>query len=578
MAARLTAYVVVAIVAATLIAGLIVGAQRDDSNGPVDLIIHNAKVYTADTRGTIAEAVAIRGNQILRVGSAREINRLRRPQTVMIDANGAAVLPGFNDSHAHLIEGGLALESTDFRDASTPQEIQQQIRAYADANPDRPWITGRGWHSQMFGESLPTRQLLDAVVKNRPVQLVSADGHSSWVNTKALHLAEITKSTPDPLHGVIVRDLVTGEPTGVLKEAAMSLVGRLVPKPTMEERARALRAAIAAAHRNGITSVQDAGASKEEFDVYIEALRNGDLQVRVYAGIRATGPAGDIDPDQLDRVAAKYPDDPLFKTGAVSIELDGAIETHAAAMLEPYANRPSSGTPWIDADALHRIVRRLDARGWQIMTDASGDRAVHVALNAYEHAARINAAPSRGRRHRIEHAVIVAAADAPRFGSLGVIASMQPFNATRAFAENGQWSRNIGTDRLSTGWPHRSIVAARGRLAFGSNWPMGQLNPLLGLHTAVNRTTAGGSPEGGWEPSERLALKEAINAYTSTAAWASFDEQRKGRIAPEMLADLVVLSNDIFSASPALLASTAVEITIFDGKIVYRRSDRRNTN
>ena len=250
MAARLTTFVVVGIVAATLIAGLIVGAQRDDIDGPIDLIIHNGKVYSADASGTMAEAIAVRGNQIVRVGSDRDVLRLRRRQTQVIDANGAAVLPGFNDAHIHLIGGGLALDNIDLLDATSLEEIEQRIRKWATDNPDRPWVLGRGWYYQPFPGGLPTRQMLDALVNDRPAQIVSYDGHTSWVNTKALRLAGITKRTPDPKNGVIVKDPRTGEPTGVLKEAAMSLVSKVVPAPTRDDRARALRAAVSEASRS----------------------------------------------------------------------------------------------------------------------------------------------------------------------------------------------------------------------------------------------------------------------------------------------------------------------------------------
>ena len=260
MAARLTTYVVVGIVAATLIAGLIVGAQRDDSDGPVDLIVFNAKVYTADASGSTAEAVAIRGNQILRVGSNREINRLRRPQTILLDALGAAVLPGFNDANVEFINGGLGLDAIDLVDSADAAEVHARIRTWADANPDRAWVVGRGWSADAFQSGGPTRLQLDAAVPNRPAFILSNDGRAAWVNTKALHLAGLTRKTPNPAGGTIVRDARTGEPTGVLKSAAVALVRRVVPRPTYDERARALRAAIVEAHRNGITSVQDAAA------------------------------------------------------------------------------------------------------------------------------------------------------------------------------------------------------------------------------------------------------------------------------------------------------------------------------
>jgi predicted amidohydrolase YtcJ len=588
MAARLTAYVVVGIVAATLIAGLIVGAQRDDSDGPVDLIVRNAKVYTAGTRGTMAEAVAIRGNQILRVGSDRDVSRLARPQTTVIDAQGAAVLPGFNDSHVHFITGGLELDRIDLSDATSLDDVQQRLRVWADANPDAAWVLGRGWFSHSFPGNQPTRQQLDAVIKGRPAQILSHDGRTSWVNTRALRLAGITRKTPDPPNGVIVKDPRTGEPTGVLKEAAVSLVSRRLPQPTWEERARALRAAIDEAHRNGVTSIQNATGSADEFELYADALRSGDLSLRVYSALSVDGVLDEPAITALDALAKRFPDDPLFKAGAVKIMLDGAIDTHSAAMLEPYVNTTAGArtddsgnatedTPRIAADDLNRMVRLLDAHGWQVLTHAVGDRAVRMSLDAYEHAARSNPPPKRGRRHRVEHLELTDSGDLLRFGALGVIASMQPFQGSPSPGELDEWARNLGVERRGRAWGYGSIAHAGGHLAFGSDWPLASMNPLLGLHTAVNRTTPDGLPEGGWYPDERITLKQAIDAYTSGAAWASFDEQRKGSLAAGMLADLVVLSDDIFDAPTSRLATTRVMFTIFDGKVVYQR-DGTQTN
>ncbi|HET9265758.1 MAG TPA: amidohydrolase [Vicinamibacterales bacterium] len=576
MAARLTTYLVVAIVGATLIAGLIVGAQREDNEGPVDMIVHNAEVYTADDDRTMAEAVAIRGNQILRVGGEREILRLRRPQTQMIDARGATVLPGFNDAHAHLIAGGLDAEMIDLRDAVTAEEVQERVRDWAEANPDAPWVLGRGWAYPQSPGNQPSRQILDAAVRDRPVQLVSRDGRASWVNSAALRLAGVTRKTADPANGVVAKDSRTGEPTGLLKDEAMTLVGRLVPEPTPEEAARALRAAIAEAHANGVTSVQNPSADPDELELYAETRRSGDLNLRIYSALAVGTAFSDADRTRLHTAARRHPDDHIFKTGAVNITLDGAIENQTAALLAPYASRQIDRPPTMAADDLNRLVRLIDAEGWQVMTRASGDRAVRMALNAYAHAARSNPRPARGRRHRVEHADLVHAADLPRFGSLSVIASMQPLRGSPTGARLQTWLETLGPERALETLPYGSILAADGRLAFGSGWPAGSLNPLLGIHAAVTRTTGDGLPEGGWNPAQRLSLEAAIDAYTSGAAWASFDEQRKGSLAPGMLADLVVLSESIFDAPPSRLARTRVVVTILDGKVVYQRD--RGTN
>jgi hypothetical protein len=490
----------------------------------------------------------------------------------MIDAKGAAVVPGFNDAHLHFISGGLSLERIDLVGAETLDDIQSRIRTWAAGYPDAPWVLGHGWYYQPFPGGLPTRQQLDAIVSDRPAQIVSYDGHTSWVNTRALRMARITRKTPNPPGGVIVKDPKTGEPTGALKEAAMALVSAHVPASTRTERAAALRTAIGEAQRNGITSVQNASGNAKDFELYTEARRDGDLGVRVYSALETSGELSATAIADLDAVAKQYPDDPLFKAGAVKIMLDGVIEAHTAAMLAPYANDTASGTPTIDADELNRMVRLLDAGGWQVMTHAVGDRAVNMALTAYEHAVRSNPLPERGRRHRIEHVETVDATDIPRFGALGVIASMQPYMGAPGPSQMDVWFKNVGPERASRGWAYKSIAAGAGRLAFGSEWPAVPMNPLLGLHTAVTRTTPDGLPEGGWYPEERLALKAAIDAYTSGAAWASFDEQRKGTIAPGMLADLVVLSEDIFEAPASRLGSTRIAVTIFDGRIVYRRN------
>ena len=555
MAARLATFIVVTIVAGTLIAGLIVGAQRADDSGPVDLIIHNAKVYAADDLGTIADAVAIRGNKILKVGGEREIMRYRRPQTTIVDAKGAAVLPGFDDAHVSLIAGRLAREGVQLFGAATLDDVKQRVTTWAEARSDAPWITGVGWSSDLFAD-LPVRAQLDAAVSDRPVQLLSQDGQALWLNTKALQAARITKRTPAPKHGVIVRDR-RGEPTGLLKGAAMALAEKMLPKPTREERAKALELAIRDAQRRGITSVQDVGAAAGDLDLYDAARDAGTLALRVYAGV----PAGRTTPEDLDAIARRYPDDPLLKTGLASIALDGSVESQTAAMLAPYAPKGSSeGDLLMPAADFSKLVAMLDARGWQIAVDAAGDRAVRLALDAYGAVAK-NARAVKAPRHRIDNVTMVDGEDMPRFGALGIIATMLPLRATLGGLAN--WSNNVGPERALLGWPGRSLSAAGAHLAFGSDSPRLPQDPLAGLRAAVTRP--------GLQAPEQLTLKSAINAWTSGAAWASFDDHRKGTIKVDMLADIVILSTDIF-AGPQKLAAAEVVMTIFDGKIVYRRA------
>lgn len=577
MAARITAYLVACIVGVTLIAGLIVGAQRADDDA-VDLIVINGKVYAGGGSEAMAEAVAIRGNKVVRVGSNRDIQRLRRAQTTIIDARGGAVMPGFNDAHAHFISGGLSLDQINLLDATTLDQIKDTVRIWSEAHPERAWITGRGWYYQPFAGSLPTRQLLDTLVPDRPAYLVAYDGHTGWANSKALKLAGITRHTRSPKNGVIVKDRRTGEPTGALKEAAMALM-TAAPQPTTEDRIAAIRAGLVEAHRVGITSVQNAGGTAEDLELYDALRKRGELTLRVYQALSASGVIGEAELNTLAAVRERFGDDPLLKTGAVKLIADGVIESHTAAMLAPYNNQPNtSGDPRYTQEQLNKTVTLLDREGWQVMTHAIGDAAVRMTLDAYEAAVNANPAPERGRRHRVEHLETIDPADIPRFGKLGVIASMAPVHATPSPTPGDVWSTNIGAERAAHGWLWASIVKASGRLAFGSDWPVMTLDPLMGLQVAVNRTTVEGLPEGGWLPAERLSLRKAIDAYTSDASWASYDEQRKGVLARDMLADLVVMSDDIFEGPTTRITEAYVVVTIVDGKVVYRRDPPDTTS
>lgn len=508
MAARITAYLVALIVGATFIAGLLVGAQRDD-NGPVDLIVVNGNVYTADGDGTMAEAVAVQGNKILLVGSNREVQRLRRPQTVVVDARGGAVLPGFNDTQAQFLTTGLALQQVNLHDARTLTAIESAIKAWASANPEREWVLGRGWTPEAFGGMAPTRQLLDALVPDRPAMILAADGTTAWVNSAALTRAQISRRTPNPPDGVVVRDSRTGEATGVLKDEATALVASLTPRPTRDDRLAAVRAAIDEAHRRGVTSVQPTEGNPEDLQVYDELRRTRDLEVRVYAALSSSPELTEAELERLDDLRTKFGDDPLFKTGAVKLVADAA-------------------TP---ADSLSATVAELDERGWQIIIEALGDDALRVALDAFEFAIGRNEIPDRGRRHRIDNPEPLADEANERFAQLGVVNAMQP----RAGAP--------GTFH----------------------------DPVVGVYVGVNRAAPDGVPTGGWVPVDRMTLLQAVDAYTRDAAWASFDEHRKGSIERDMLADLVVLTRDIFSLAPARLAEADVAVTIFNGKVVYTR-------
>jgi predicted amidohydrolase YtcJ len=577
MATRLTTYIVVLIVTVTVVAGLIVGAQRADDDGPVDVVITNGRVFTGVPGDAMAEALAIRGNKILRVGSNHDIKRLARPQTLRLDAHGATVMAGFDDSHAHLIDGALSLSQLDLSAAGSLDAVKQAVRAFAAAHPDQPWVLGRGWVYEAFPGGLPTRQLLDELVPDRPAYIEGYDGHTGWANTAALRAAGITRATKNPPRGEIVRD-ARGEPTGALKESATGLIERAKPRPTRDEELRALREGMALAHSVGVTSVQNASGTAHDFEAF-EALRQrGELSLRVYGALTAGPDLTEADVRRFDAIRKQFPDDPLLKAGAVKLFADGVVESYTAALLAPYANRRTAGTANFTPAQMDRVVTLLDRDGWQIFTHAIGDRAIRMTLDAYEHAAEVNPRPARGRRHRIEHIETLDPADLPRFAKLGVIASIQPDHGDPAPGWVSVWKTNLGEERANRGWMSGSLLRSGAHLAFGSDWPVVSLDPRFGLHVAVTRTSTDGLPAGGWLPAEKVPLADALRAYSAGGAWASFDEQRKGTLQPGMLADVVILTNDLFAEPPPSLLDTRVAVTIFDGHVVYQRESTAATN
>ena len=534
-----------------------------------DLVILNGRVLTMDDKGTTGEAVAVRGGAILQVGTTAAIQALAGPATRVLDAAGGTVAPGFNDSHLHFLEGALGLGDADLSGLATLAEVQAAIRTFAETHKAPTWVIGRGWVYRPFPGGSPTAAQLDAVVTDRPALMRCYDGLSVWVNSKALALAGITRATPDPPGGEIVRDPRTGEPTGHLKQAAIALIDAVVPKPTHDDQRRALRAAVARAHELGITSIQNAGGSLEEMALYEEAFRAGDLLVRTRLATQGRPTTTDADLDAMDEAWKRLGDNPTLTTGIVKLNADGVIEARTAAMLTPYAGSASSGPANYTPDELDRVVAMFDRRGWQVEIHAIGDRAIRISLDAIERATKANPAPARGRRHRLEHIEAVSAADIPRFAALGVVASFQPLHAllgdVNVARPAGPWPDNVGAERASRAWAWKTLQQSGARLAFGSDWPVANLAPGQGLWLATTRVQAEGAPD------QRFSLTEALAAYTRGAAYASFEEQRKGMLAPGMLADLVVLTRDIVATLPATATDVQVAATIFDGRIVFQR-------
>jgi hypothetical protein len=545
------------------------------SNAPASaasLVIVNGKVQTMDDANTIAQAVAINGNTILKVGTDAEIQALAGPSTRVIDAHGNTVAPGFNDSHVHFIQGGLSLGDVDLAGLTTLQQVQGKIREFAAAKPKLAWVRGRGWLYTPFTGGSPTKEQLDLVAPDRPAVMTCYDGHSVWVNSKVLALAGIVKATKDPVNGVIVRDPKTGEPTGHLKESAIDLIVGVLPKVTDDDRRAAIRAAVTHANQFGITSIQNAGGSVEEMALYDAARKAGDLTVRAYLATQAESGITEAEVDAMDAAWQQYGDDPTVRTGIVKMFADGVIESKTAAMLAPYVGTKNAGAPNFTADEMNRIVLMFDRRGWQIQIHAIGDRAIRMALDAFETAAKVNPAPARGRRHRLEHIEATSAVDIARFGALGVIASQQPIHTALGDANQagpkGPWPDAIGPERASRAWAWKSIQAAGGRLTFGSDWPVAPLDPGQGIWLASTRIQAEKAAD------QRLSISEAIAGYTRWAAYASFNERRQGKLAPGMLADVVVLASDIAAAPIGSPTGVVVTATIFDGKVVYKRGQR----
>jgi predicted amidohydrolase YtcJ len=540
-----------------------------EAEEPADLIVTHARIYTVNSRQAWAEALAVRDGKIVAVGKNRDMDAYRGPATKQIDFGGRLVLPGFTDCHVHFMDGSMGLTQVDLNGAETVAEIQKRVKEYAASHPKQTWITGMGWTYPTFAPSgLPDKKILDEVVPDRPVYLVAFDGHSSWANSKALAMAGIGRDTPDPANGAIVRD-ASDQPTGALKEAAGDLVAKLMPKPTRAERMAALRKGIRNANRLGIVRVHSAGQDFEYFDLYDELRWDGQLTVRFYISYFLDPPG--LTPQILDTIenARKQYNDEWLSAGAVKTMLDGVVEAHTAAMLQPYSDDPTQvGKLFWDEAKYKATVRELDRRGFQVFTHAIGDRAVRLALDAYQQAAAEN--HTHDARPRIEHIETISAQDISRFGELGVIASMQPLHANPDEDTLGVWARNVGPERAQRAWVWRSIEQKGGELAFGSDWPVVTINPWLGLGVAVTRQTDKGTPVEGFVPQQRLSVEDAIRGYTLGAAFAGRREKTEGSLEPGKVADLIVLSQDVFKIEPSVIPKTKVLLTMVGGKVVYQ--------
>lgn len=551
-------------------------AQTKANSVPADTVVVHARVYTGNSKRPWADAIAISGDKIAAVGTGEEITAYRGPNTQLIDARGDLILPGFTDCHIHFLDGSLSLLQVNLEQASMVGEIQQRVKNYAESHPEQPWILGRGWQYTTFGASgMPSKDMLDQIVPDRPVYLESFDGHTWWANSKALKLAGVGKETLDPPGGKFVRDPVSGEPTGAVKEdAADAVIRRAIPPPSREKVKAALLRGMLEANKVGLVrGISPGGVSVEggdftALDVYDELRREGRLTMRFYIASRVE-PASVVTEkvDAIKDAQHRYHDEWLA-AGAAKFFLDGVIESHTAAMLEPYSDDASqSGKLWWEPEKYKQAVEQLERAGIQVYSHAIGDKAVRLALDAYEEAQTKGA--SRDLRPRIEHIETISGSDISRFGQLGVIASFQPLHAYPDDDLMKVWKPHIGSERAQRGWAWRSVEKTGGVLAFGSDWPIVTLNPWPGVQNALTRQTTEGEPPGGFLPNERITLEEAIKGYTWGAAFAGHREKEEGSLEAGKLADLIVLNQDLFKIPPSEIGKTEVLLTMVGAKIVY---------
>ena len=556
-----------------LFAALPVVAQNKTTM-PADLILFNGRVWTGNEEPAFTEAVAIRGNTILQTGTSAEIKKLANKLTNLVDLKGKLVTAGINDAHIHFLGGSLGLTGVDLYNSKTLEEALAAIETFVKQHPEKKFITGMGWQYGIFEGGMPTKDALEKLNKianNLPIYLDAYDGHSIWVNSKAMEMAGVKRDTKFEGFGAIVKD-ASGEPTGAITEGARSLVSKIIPPPTIAEELNALRQGMKYAAAHGITSIQNASGSVAEFSLYETLLKNKELILRSSTAFSAGKKTSEKDIQQFIKVKNRTNRNPMLRAVSIKFMLDGVIESHTAPMLEPYSDATAEGKNANSDFALplttyRSLLNRFDKEGFQIYTHAIGDRSVREALNAYENAQNTNG--TKGRRHRIEHIEQSDPADIPRFAKLGVMASMEPIHADPGTID--VWAKAVGEKRLPHSFVWAAMLQNKVHLVFSSDWPACITPaPIRGLHNAVNRRTIEGLPKDGWVPEQKISIKDALIAYTQAGAYSSFDEKIKGKIEAGYLADIIVFSQDLFTIPPMDIYKTKVVMTVFDGKIIYR--------
>ena len=536
------------------------GAQAKPS---ADLIITNARIWTVDKTRPNAEAMAVLGERIVAVGSAGEVDAWHGPQTKVLDAQGKLLLPGFNDAHVHFVSGGDQLSAVQLKDAASPEEFARRIAERVKTTAKGEWVVGGDWDEQNWTPAnLPTKEMIDPVAPDTPVWVNRYDGHESLANSVVLRLAGITVKTADPDGGQIVRD-AQGNPTGILKDAAQTLVTKAMPPMTVARRMRAIHQAMDHAASLGVTSVQDMNPPFDDVKAYSELQEKGSLVIRIYAAPMETEWK-----DQA-RIGIRHGfGTSLLRLGAVKGYADGSLGSGTAYFFDAYTDAPKSHGLLSDemhpVSAMQQRLRGADAAGLQLCVHAIGDRAISMTLDMFTQIEKLNG--KRDRRWRIEHSQHMAAKDFGRYARLGVIASVQPYHAI----DDGRWAEGrIGPDRIKRTYAFRTFLDNGVRLAFGTDWSVAPLNPMWSLYAAVTRATLDGKNPNGWIPEQKLTVSEAIEAYTMGSAYAEFQEKEKGSITPGKLADFVVLSDDIFKIPPAAIKNVKVEATFLGGKLIF---------
>jgi predicted amidohydrolase YtcJ len=538
-------------------------AAAADSRPAAELIIHNARIWTVNAKQPEAEALAVLNGRFVAVGTEAEVMRWQGPHTRIVDAKGNRLLPGFNDAHVHFSDGGASLSSVQLVNVTSLKEFVQRIADYAAHAPKGEWIRNGEWDETKWSPAkLPTRQDIDAVTPDNPVAIDRYDGHMLLANSKALALAGITAKTADPPGGVIVRD-ARGEPTGALKDAATELLQKAEPPLNFAQRRRAIEAALRESAMRGVTSVQDMSLDYGDLAVYSQLQAEDKLTVRVYGAPLIAGVE-----DQAKLGLGHAFGSPSLRIGALKMFADGSLGSRTAYFTQPYTDEPGNrGLLFSDMLPLIKAGERLmraDAANLQVCTHAIGDAAIKTALDLYQAVDKSDG--RKDRRWRIEHAQHMAEADFDRFAQLQVIASVQPYQAI----DDGRWAEaRIGHDRASRTYAFRTFMQHGVRLAFGTDWPVAPLDPILTLYAAVTRATLDGKYPEGWFPEQKLSIQDAIAAYTIGSAYAEFQEHVKGSIEPGKLADMVLLSQDVLKIAPAAIRDTHVLKTFLGGVEIY---------